>query len=230
MLDGIDVSRHQGRIDWGAVRAHFAFIRATVGKDYTDPNLVANADGANSNGILFGVYHVVRHDSTPAEQYANIQNAMAKIAPPPLPVVLDIEVPSDVDLRAQTLANASAIADMLLNEYGYNPIVYTAEWWIGPIRNKNREDAIAALGRLKSCPLWVASYTKTPIIPQPWTEWKLWQYTNAGRTAGIEANVDRDKFYGTLTALLELAKPRAKFYNVTLSVSAPDNVSVTMVR
>jgi GH25 family lysozyme M1 (1,4-beta-N-acetylmuramidase) len=44
-IQGIDVARYQGRIDFSAARGggtHFVFIKSTEGKDYIDPNFYDN--------------------------------------------------------------------------------------------------------------------------------------------------------------------------------------------
>src|SRR5262245_5178777 len=57
---GVDLSHHQGRIDWGKVRASkaaFAFIKATEGATFTDPAFATNWSGARDAGVLRGAYH-----------------------------------------------------------------------------------------------------------------------------------------------------------------------------
>jgi lysozyme len=55
--------------------------------------------------------------------------------------------------------------------------------------------------------LWVAHYTEkpTPNIPSGFTDYTLWQYSESGAIAGINGNVDMNKFNGTLADLQSLA-------------------------
>lgn len=57
---GVDVSSHQGEIDWNRVAGDdidFAYIKATEGGDFTDDRFVANWDGAGRAGVDRGAYH-----------------------------------------------------------------------------------------------------------------------------------------------------------------------------
>ena len=58
MLNGIDVSRHQGYIDWGKVKPHidFAMIRAGFGNNNLDAKALFNMAQCERLGIPFGVY------------------------------------------------------------------------------------------------------------------------------------------------------------------------------
>jgi GH25 family lysozyme M1 (1,4-beta-N-acetylmuramidase) len=70
-VPGIDVSRWQRRIDWSVVADagyRFAFIRATIGDEYTDPRFYLNWDGARETEMLLAPYHVLRPDVPPDDQ------------------------------------------------------------------------------------------------------------------------------------------------------------------
>ena len=61
-IHGIDVSNHQGDIDWQAVRASnvkFAYIKATEGGDHVDQRFAQNWAGAKAAGVKHGAYHFV---------------------------------------------------------------------------------------------------------------------------------------------------------------------------
>jgi lysozyme len=61
-VQGIDVSRWQGKIDWASVAAagkQFAFIKATEGGDHIDPRFLENWHGAKQAGLVRGAYHFV---------------------------------------------------------------------------------------------------------------------------------------------------------------------------
>ena len=60
---GIDVSRHQGRIEWQKVPIRdisFVYIKATEGATYTDPYFHYNIKGAAEAGFKVGAYHYFR--------------------------------------------------------------------------------------------------------------------------------------------------------------------------
>ena len=59
-VHGIDVSHHQGKIDWPAVAVDgvgFAFIKATEGGDFVDPRFAENWKASAKAGIPRGAYH-----------------------------------------------------------------------------------------------------------------------------------------------------------------------------
>ncbi len=63
-IEGIDVSKHQGKIDWAKVKAQnlikFAYIKATEGKNGKDDRFDINWREAHANGLLRGAYHFFR--------------------------------------------------------------------------------------------------------------------------------------------------------------------------
>lgn len=71
VIKGIDVSHHQGTIDWGKVAKagyRYAILKATEGASYRDPTLVTNAHGAAAAGLEVGAYHFARLSSPPEAQ------------------------------------------------------------------------------------------------------------------------------------------------------------------
>src|SRR3954463_8047491 len=70
-IHGIDVSRHQGEIDWNAVASSgvkFAWIKATEGGDHADVMFQANWQGAKAAGVARGAYHFVYWCRSPMEE------------------------------------------------------------------------------------------------------------------------------------------------------------------
>ena len=63
MIEGIDVSNHQGHIDWAAVAdagKAFAFMKATEGLGFIDPFLALNWSQSKEHGLCRGAYHFAR--------------------------------------------------------------------------------------------------------------------------------------------------------------------------
>ena len=69
---GLDVSGHQHSINWGSVASHgaqFAYIKATEGTGYVNPDFAAQYDGAYQARIIRGAYHfALPNDSSGAAQ------------------------------------------------------------------------------------------------------------------------------------------------------------------
>ena len=90
---GIDVSNHQGTIDWSAVAAddvEAAYIKATEGQTFVDEHFAANWSGADSAGLRRGAYHFFSLCSPGAGQAANFL-AVVPRDPQALPPAIDLE-------------------------------------------------------------------------------------------------------------------------------------------
>ncbi len=91
---GIDVSHHQGPIDWRAVAesgVHFAYIKATEGCDFQDADFFAHWNGAGRAGIARGAYHFFTFGTPGKEQAANFA-AVVPVEPHSLPPAVDLEI------------------------------------------------------------------------------------------------------------------------------------------
>lgn len=178
---GIDVSYHQGPIDWNAVKAsgiQFAFIRAGSFKSGTDAYYHANMKGAIAAGIPVGIY-VYSYAVTP-EMAANeglFAVTVAKDYPVSLPIAYDIE---DAYHRGMTPDQLQALVNAFCNTVraaGYYPIVYSSKNWF--------ETRIGAV----SWDVWVAQYNTACSYSRPYA---FWQCTSSGAVPGISGRVDMD--------------------------------------
>ena len=128
-IHGIDVSRHQGTIDWQAVAragTRFAFIKATDGGDHLDPRFHENWRKAREAGIPRGAYHFVYWCRPASEQVAwfaaNVRGN--RCATP----VLDLEWNNEIILPPLADPRGSARVHMLAGmeaHTGKVPIIYT---------------------------------------------------------------------------------------------------------
>jgi lysozyme len=186
---GIDVSHHQGPVDWQQVRADgkvFAFAKATEGIDLEDPLFDQHWTGIEEAGLLRGAYHFFRPEDDPIEQ-ANFFLATAKLEPGDLPAVLDVEL--DKDLPAETLVeDVLAWLHHVEAATGTKPILYSSLHFI-----ERYLDA-----ELDPYPLWLADYTEiAPEAAGDWQNWIFWQYTQGGTVPGVGKPVDLSHFRGT---------------------------------
>jgi lysozyme len=205
---GIDVSHHNGAVDWTAVaRAGlvFALVKATEGATFTDHLFGDNWARIKAAGLMRGAYHFFRPAAPVAEQADRFLATMGDLGPGDLPPVLDIEeagVGRDewADLPpAERVPAALAWLDRVEQACGRKPIVYTRR---GFVREK-----FGAPGALSGYPLWVAHYTKAPgpSVPAGWDKWTIWQYTETGAVKGVPGKFDLDRFNGTAEQLAALA-------------------------
>jgi lysozyme len=200
-LDGIDVSYHQGAIDWQQVKAsgkRFAFIRATAGTLTADSAYWTNLSGARVAGLPVASYHYANPDTAlnDASNEASWFLRNASVASGDLLPVLDLEVsngldPSSLTTWAQTwLAQVSATT-------GVHPIIYTnPNFWSSSMADT---DWFARNGYPV---LWIAHWTTAtaPTVPAGgWggSGWTFWQHSSSGTVPGIGGAVDLDRFNGT---------------------------------
>lgn len=182
---GIDISKHQGNIDWNAVKAsgiNFALIKATEGVDYIDPNFTTNAQGAAAAGLNIGAYHFLRAGDV-QKQASQFIDAI-KPYQWNYPIICDVE-----HAELQSLGKA-AITDMVVTfceavrAAGYTPMVYANPYWCSTYLD---------MTRLSAYDLWLAHYNvDSPSTKNPFT---IWQYTSTGSVPGISGNVDLDFSY-----------------------------------
>jgi lysozyme len=196
-IQGIDVSDHQGTVDWNAVQQAgkvFVFIKATDGITWTDPDFAANWSGAEAAGLLRGAYHFYETDDDPTAQAQNFLNAV-QLAPGDLPPVVDIERFDTGGTASQTVKDLQTWLDVVEQATGRTPIIYTSHGFWNSL-------GTSAFGLY---PLWIAEYgVQSPTLPAGWASWTFWQFSESGTVAGISGSVDLNVFNGSLAELTAL--------------------------
>lgn len=189
---GIDVSEHQGPIDWSAVShdgIDFAFVRlgnrgATTGSLRIDDYALENLRGATKAGLDVGVYFFSQatNESEAIEEAEFALDLLAghQIA---LPVVFDHEPVPGVEGRTEGLTDdqltsiARAFCEKV-SSAGYDTMIY------GNARDLARYDTSA----LNTMGIWLAEYEVEK--PSYSSGFSVWQYSNTGRVKGIDVDVD----------------------------------------
>lgn len=180
----IDVSEHQGVIDWEKVMPHIdgAILRCGYGSDYTDQDdeqFKRNADECTRLGIPFGVYLYSYAKSIQAAQY-EADHVLRLIKPYELsyPVYLDLEQPGT---ECGAIERANVFGD-IIEAAGYWCGIYAnLYWW---------ENHLQGLERFTK---WVAQYYKE--CEYTGANLDIWQYTSKGRIGGIDGRVDMNECY-----------------------------------
>lgn len=191
-VEGIDISRYQGTVDWHAVAANgfaFAFIKATEGEAYQDPVFCKNWDNARQAGLKRGAYHFFQPE-VPAEKQAQNFIQTVEMEYGDLPPVLDIEA-SDEYPKEFIVERIKAWLYLVELEYSIRPIIYT--------HFKFYNKYIA--GNFDEYPIWIAKYGYRPPPLGGKKQWTFWQYGNKGRIEGVDALVDLNIFNGSLQDL-----------------------------
>lgn len=189
---GIDVSAHQGQIDWDRVRSsgiEFAIIRLGYrgygsGKLVEDEYAQANLEGATKAGLKIGAYFF--------SQALNIQEVdeemdfMLRILGDynlDMPIILDWEIPAS-DARTANGMDARTLTDLQrhfcgnMERKGYRPMVYF---------NWHQSETLYYLSELEEYEFWLALYQDR--MTYPWRV-EMWQYSDQGKVPGINGPVD----------------------------------------
>lgn len=192
---GIDVSVHQGTIDWTRVRQAgiaFAMVRVAArshgasGLLTEDPNWKTNVQGALDAGLAVGVY-VFSQATSPKEAREEANFVLERISGYPItyPVVFDWEplegyAARTDNLSSEVLTEACLAFCTAVQEAGYRPMVYT-NLSVGLVQYDLR--------RLAGYDFWLAQYHDAPTF---YGAFQIWQYSCTGTVPGISTPVDRN--------------------------------------
>lgn len=188
---GIDVSEHQGVIDWETVAANVDFAIIRMGyRGYTSGGLVmdayynTNMEQATANGIPVGIYFYSQA-TTYEEGVEEANYVLNNYGDYSLsyPIVLDREDPMQEDARTNDLSveqHTQATLGFLdtIRSSGHSVMMYT---------NRMYYALYLDLERIYPCPIWFAQYADEPDWPY---EFDIWQYTEGGTVPGISGTVD----------------------------------------
>lgn len=189
---GVDVSSHQGEIDWRAAAGdgvEFAMIRAGgryygSGLLFEDKFFRQNLEGAAAAGLETGVYFFSQ--AVTAEEAREEARFLLELLDGRTldgPVVFDWENISGAAARTDGVdpATVTAMADAFCREVeaaGYSPMIYF---------NQHIAYLLYDLEGVAHYPFWIAQYGTEPGF---YYDFQMWQYTDAGTVAGIDGPVD----------------------------------------
>ena len=204
-LRGLDVSHWQGTLNWTTIKnqgAVFAYMKATEGTSYKDPQFNSNYPNSYYAGFVRGAYHFALPDrssgATQASYFASNGGGWSADNRT-LPGTLDIEY-NPYGATCYGLSQASMrswIADFI-NTYhsrtGRWAVIYTTtDWWTSCTGNYS--------GFASNNPLWIARYSSSVgTLPAGWGFYTFWQFASSGTFPG-----DQDVFNGSSARLTALA-------------------------
>ncbi|HIZ81364.1 MAG TPA: glycoside hydrolase family 25 protein [Candidatus Mediterraneibacter pullistercoris] len=183
---GIDVSEHQGEIDWAKAKAagvEFAIVRCGYGQNEAgqdDKYWTVNADACEKNGIPFGTY-LYSYADTVAKARSEAQHVLRLIDG------YDLDYPIYYDLEENSIRNKlseTQIADIAeafcdtIEAAGYEAAIYSNTDWFTNYLTDSRFD---------QWDKWVAQYNTTCTYTG---DYSMWQCSSKGRIDGISGNVD----------------------------------------
>ena len=186
---GIDVSKHNGTIDWNKVKAagvQFAMLRAGYGRydNQKDERFEANYAGATAAGIPVGAYHYsYATNAEQAKQEAEVFLGWIKGKTLTYPVAFDIEDAKQANLGVSVISDIIRAFCETVEAAGYYVVVYANKDWL-----TNRIDADCK----SRYDIWLAQWTSQPTYTG---SYGMWQYTSDGAVDGIAGRVDMNIAY-----------------------------------
>ena len=198
-VHGIDVSHHQGSIDWELLRnrgtindepVSFVFMKATEGTSFVDSKFRQNFSATGQYGFTRGAYHFYR-PSLSAKAQADFYISQVKLQPGDLPPVLDIEVRPAAGQSVDAFRkDILTWLDCVEKHYGVKPILYTYHSY----HQQYLRDTT-----FQQYPYWIAHYYVDSVSYNG--PWHFWQHTDHGRLPGIKGDVDLNVFNGSYSEL-----------------------------
>lgn len=187
-IQGIDVSKYQGNIDWQKVKKagiKFAMLRLCSSNNsglYIDPTFEQNYNNAKSVGIYVGAY-IYTYATTEEEQNKELEFALNGLNGKTLdyPLVLDVEDNSLTSIGKSELTNLVKRGLDIIDQKGYIPMLYT---YTNYSNNLNMDT-------LRDYDLWIADYRGY----NGYGKCDMWQYSSSGKVDGISGNVDMNICY-----------------------------------
>lgn len=192
---GIDVSKHNGNIDWNAVKnsgVSYVIIRCgyrgySTGVLVEDPKFRTNIKGAKAAGLKVGAYFFSQAvNEVEAVEEASMAIDLVKGYGLNYPLFLDVEDSggrADGISRETRTAVCKAFCQTVQNS-GISAGVYANKTWFTEKINT---------ASLTSYKLWLAQYASAPTYTA--TRYDLWQYSSKGKVSGISTNVDMNISY-----------------------------------
>lgn len=212
----MDVSKHQGVIDWAKVKASGkidgVMLRAMgnsaegkPSKPYTDPQFARNYAECKRLGIPCGVYGYFKAtNKTQADKELAMLRKLLVGKTLQLPVAVDIEDETQQTLSKSALTDLTAYCLRTVESWGVYAMLYTGLWFGSTFLYMTG-------AALKPYDVWLARYPKDQRKTKPEDKPKtafvfgMWQYTSTARVPGVSTNVDMSHAYKDYAAIIQRA-------------------------
>ena len=200
-IHGIDISHHQGHIDWDELKdkgmidkypVRFVMIKATEGSTQTDENFLENFHQAREYGFTRGAYHFYSVHSSAARQAQHFISQV-KLENGDLPPVLDVEHKPKDQTDEEFKASVLQWLDLVEWHYKVKPIIYTYY----KFKTRYLNDSV-----FDQYPYWIAHYYVDSVEYKG--RWKFWQHTDVGKLPGIKGHVDFNIYNGSYYDLRQM--------------------------
>lgn len=210
---GIDISYHQGNIDFNKLKGNvdFVMVRTSYGNFYEDKKHKEYIKELEKYNIPYGLYHFsyaisAEESKKEAEKFIKL----IKNYNPSYPVVIDIEASSRTDdLRNETLVDITKVFCEKVEKAGYYVMIYAN---LDYLNNKLNDSSLEKYDK------WLAQWSSKPTYNKPFG---MWQYSSKGKMPGISGNVDLNISYKDYPNIIK--------NNSNEGVQKPDNEYLSYV-
>lgn len=203
-MKGIDVSEHQGNIDWDKVKAsgiEFAIIRIGYGQNTVDAKAIRNITECIRVGIPFGVY--IYSYALNVNNAINEANLVIRTLAPykdkvRFPVIIDMEDADSYKSRHGMPSNDTLVSIcekecLMFEEAGYYAAIYASKSWF---------DTKLKSSRLDRFDKWMAWWNSSASSKFSHDTYGMWQYTSSGKVNGISGNVDMNESFKNYPSII----------------------------
>jgi len=193
----VDLSHHNSNVDFTALRnAGILGVihKATQGIGYADPTYADHRAAALRAGLLWGAYHFGT-DGDGVQQAVDFLNTVGDVQG----TLMALDFEPNPNGPSMTLEEARAFVTHVQAATGRYPVFYSG-FSIKQALGTGTDPVLA------NCALWLAQYGPTAVVPQNWSKWTLWQYTDGAigpdpKSIPGVGPLDRDLFNGTADEL-----------------------------
>jgi len=202
-IKGIDVSKHQGNIDWAKVKksgVDFAILRlgytgTKTRKPTLDGKFRRNLAQCTKLGINVGVYYYsTAATQKQAQNEAKFIIKHLKNTKLQYPVYFDTEDAMQAKLSKSALTSIVKEFCEVMEKAGYYVGIYSNKSWFAEQLNESK---------LKAYDKWIAQYNNKCTYKG---DYGMWQYSDKGKVSGIKGNVDLNKCYKDYPKIIKKAK------------------------
>lgn len=205
----MDVSRHQGTIDWAKVKASGkidgVMLRAMGNSadglpsaPYIDPTFARNYSECKRLGIPVGIYGYFKAvNRAEADKELAMLHKLLVGKTLQLPVAVDIEDKVQQTLSKAALTDLTAYCLSTVQSWGVYAMLYTGLYF-------GQTYLYMGGAALKPYDVWLAAYRSTK--PSPGWPFGMWQYTSTARVPGVSTNVDMSHAYKDYATIIQRAR------------------------
>ncbi len=204
-VHGVDVSHHQGKIDWqkvaGDKRLSFAYLKATEGGDHKDRLFQDNWLALKDTRLARGAYHFFTFCKSGAEQAQNLLGSMPSETGT-LPAAIDLEFGGNCNKRPTVEEMARELHDfvtLLRTRDDRAPLFYvTPEFFDAYMKGQE--------AKYPEHLIWRRNIYGEPKQDNC-AQWSFWQYAAQGLVDGISGPVDLNSYCGDAVSFKALLGP-----------------------